>query len=367
LEEGVEMHYAAPSGAVVRFRCEPATAARLSTMGLEVLDSDDGPIAELPCEIDSELFSQAAARCETQRVDGILVADLTTGALTLFDQNPLRRDYRDYQGRPAVWLKPGHRAAPLTPMRLSSSATLESLPGHLVRWFRQVPEVDPDALADALAAWETRVRELEHLVNEEAAAVRPLANNDDKFQLDRLLADIRRVILYGTHPDVDTEFGMDGPYLLGVSEVVSHQVARILSLVEQIQKAQADRERREKYEGEIERLVKKYLPNLSERLQMAVDADLLAESTGIARAELLELLRPGWAWVDREIKEVVNPPEGALNMLLVAQLLDSRIRLGYVSTGRKTGEYVLVAEFLGRPIFGKLDEVCLELPLEPDL
>jgi hypothetical protein len=99
---------------------------------------------------------------------------------------------------------------------------------------------------------------------------------------------------------------------------------------------------------------------------MAVEADMLQESTGVARSELLALLRPGWEWAEGEVKEAVNPPEQALELLLIAQMFDVETRLGYISTGRRVGRYVLVAEFLGRSIIGELDKVRLEVPLEAD-
>lgn len=361
------MSYVAPSGAVVRFCCDPPAAARLSSLGLAVFEVADGaPVIEYPCPVDSDVFINAAARTEVTAADGVLVADLSKGATVLEDSNPSRREYLDYQGRPSGWWPPKLNQKALTPVRLPSRFTVDGLPGLLVRWMQQVPELEPGAYEEALRAWKDRLLELERLAQQRADSVRGLANDDERLQLDRALSDIRRVILYGTNFELDlTPDGEGGAWVPHEAVVVNDDLAKIYGLAEQLEKAQADRERREAYQEEIERLVTKWRYNLSERLQMAVDAGMLSQSTGIARAELLALLRPGWDWAEGEVKEAVNPTEEALRTLLAAQgQMDANARLGYVSTGRREGHFVVVSEFLGRPIVGELDKVQLEVPLE---
>jgi hypothetical protein len=91
----------------------------------------------------------------------------------------------------------------------------------------------------------------------------------------------------------------------------------------------------------------------SNRLKMAVKANVLDTAMGIYRDERLAKERPGWMWVtqadDSKLqKKAVNPSEKALAALLEAQKRDHTAYLGY---HEKTRSQVLVGTLMNRSIW----------------
>jgi hypothetical protein len=362
------MSYVPPTDAVVRFRCEPATSARLARLGLRVFESGGGPVAEYPCPADGDLFAQAAARSEVEHLsaEDVLVADLSEGASVLYDENPLGREWEDPNGLPAAWREPELFKQPLTLFRLATESTIDDVPIHLLRWMQQVPDLDPDALPAAHGAWRDRLNALERLAYGRVCSVFEVATDGERREFDGSLSQIRRVLRWGTNDEFDlaiTPFTNRG-YVESVESIVNDKLARIYKLADELEMRPVEVQQRERLQGEIELLVQQHLSQVSDRLRMIVEADMLSQSTGVARADLLQLLRPGWEWADGPLKEAVNPPENALATLLEARKsIDPDTQLGYRPTGRREGRYVLVADFLGRSIVGELDKINLEVPL----
>ena len=358
------MMYNAPTSALVRIPCEHAAAAQLTALGIPVIESDDLPIAEFACAFTSDLYTIAAERCEVDREQGILIADLAANAVRLIDETPSNAEATDRHGHPTVWREPHLEVAKVEPLRLPHVASEVEAHEHVVIWLRQIEPISPDELARSKVKWKQRLSELREIAAAEAERVRVIASETEVVELDRHLGQIAHYITWGTNFESDLELDGHGEAWVPSKEFkVNDHVGKVFELAARIESDVASRDERNRTREEIESLTLQYLDQLSNRLNLAFDADMLEQSIGIARAELLGLLRPGWSWVEFPLKEANNPPEDALEALIASrEQLDSDIELAYVAG--KDKRYVLTADFLGRKAMA---EINLMLPREGEL
>lgn len=346
------MTYSLPERALVRVPVEEAAAAQLVGAGTPVVSEKDKLVAEFSCAADHELFRVAAARCQVERLDDdTLVADLAFKARRPWDETPYGTEPRRY-GRLFLWHEPQiltHTIEPLPP-----------LPGPIYNgdfslavagWLEGCIEaVDPLRLAEATTKWRQQRDVVVATVIARVDEVRNKANREEHGELDDRIYQLRNRVMYKpTQEDMewDDETGMG--YVPSWGWMIDNQIDKIWNLAKRIELAAADRARKAQARGEITRLVSEHEARLPERIRLAARLGLLDESFGAARAALLEILRPGWAFVDDDLKDPVNPPESALEALEYYRQKVPDARLAYRKVGKDDpGSYVVAEEFLGR-------------------
>ena len=356
--EGEIMSLSAEKAALVRVRCEVGAAALIANLGVSISEAEQ-PVAQLECTTTSELFVEAALRCDVREApDGLLVADAARYAQRLIDGTPLG-DVLDDRGDPCVWIEPEIAYTKLTPMRLGRVRDVEDLHHQAVAWFQQFEAVDPERFSTSMARWRRRVANVHRIAEDRAAsALASGATEEERLDLAKALRTLRRHVLYPPSEELDVAFNpVDGePYLPHRGTLINESLRQVFDVIHRIETNEGERERRDSLLNEAGLPMTIHHDRLPNRIRLAEQADMVRESLGAVRAALLELERPGWTWAPDHLRDAVNPPEEALADLLTVRRSDSRTRLRYEPTGRRTGHYVLVTDFLGREIFRRLSD-----------
>jgi hypothetical protein len=101
---------------------------------------------------------------------------------------------------------------------------------------------------------------------------------------------------------------------------------------------------------DVEKWVKKHG---SSRLKKAMALGLLDKLMGVYRDERLAHERPGWAWLNQGTKQVVNPPESALDLYAaMREEWGEQVQLVFLPPSglNMFGRHAVVDSFLGRTI-----------------
>lgn len=351
------MSLSADHPAIVRVRCELGTAALIANLGLLTDEEDDGPVAHFECSSTSDLFIEAAMRCEVrQDPNGLLVADTARRAQRLIDR-PVVGEVVDDRGDPCIWDEPEVVRVRLPPMRLGKVHDLGHLCHLTAQWLQQFEEVDGERFSTSMARWNRRAAEVYEIATDRANSALGLGSTTQarRVELSRALERLHWRVLYPPNAENDLEVDPEGEaYVPSRGTVINRSLRKVFDVIHSIEGSEGERERRESVLSDARDLMELYVDQLPDRILLAIRTDMVSESLGAIRAALLELDHPGWTWAPDYLRDAVNPSEEALAELLAAREVDQAIRLRYEPTGRRTGHYVLVADFLGREIFRRL-------------
>lgn len=348
-----------PRGGRVRVPCDRLTASRIETLpSVDIHKNRDG--FDIRCSLDDPLLLGAADRCAVAQIDDLLVADLKHKAQRLRDLTPRLSDEAvDHQGRPYLWPKPHLELVGLPRFSLATSESPATLHQHLVSWLEHLPPIDRDRFAHSTGRWFRRLEAVSEEASAKAESVRDRANPEHQRELDSALRSLQVRALDGGNPDFDVEMDYEGnAYVPTRAEFVNREIDAIWDLAQKIVETEQDESRKSHVQGEVEELVMAHLDDLPDRIKLIVEADLLSQSLGAARAALLELLRPGWDWADDRLRNAVNPPEEVVQALLNARLTDEAAELEFrPRRAGGGGSFVLTSTFLGRKIVTSAEEV----------